>query len=389
MLDAETARAAAPLGNAERGGACSMGEAGGGGAGARVSRRRLLGGVAGLAAPTILPSGIIGAGVLGAGVIGPGRRARAEEAPVVLRFGHAAPSTFPLHYRLIEAAGQIALKSEGRVKLQLFADSLLGSPIGLLAQTRAGTLDGAALSNQTLATDLSSMALPYLGFAWGNYADLWKAMDGAFGAFLVQQMAERLGLIAVPFCTDFGFRQITTWNKTITTAADLAGLRIRTPAEGPFVQVLQALGALPVTFSLQDTQQALATHAADGEQGLLALVKEAKLYDVQNRCALTNHIWDGHWIVFSAKTWQKLPAATRDLVRQAMVDAIMLQRQDSVQDERGIRALLEKHGMIFNAVDLGSFRAALRKSGYYTAWRGRVNAEAWSMLEKFTGPLAS
>ena len=69
----------------------------------RTTRRLMIGGgIAALAAPA-LP-----------------RFARAAEYS--WKFGHSAPTTFPLHIRLVEAAAKIGKDSNGRMALQIFPD---------------------------------------------------------------------------------------------------------------------------------------------------------------------------------------------------------------------------------------------------------------------------
>lgn len=313
--------------------------------------------------------------------------ARAARPDFTLRVAHAAPSTFPLNFRLIEAAGQINLKSEGKVQVQVFADNSLGSPVGVLAQVRAGTLEAAALSNQTLTQDLTSMNLPMIGFAFPGYDRLWPALDGKLGALLTRQLHDRLGLVAVGRCWDFGFRQITTASRTIQTAADLNGMPVRTPADALFILLLQGLHARPITFSLAELDKALRTHAVEGQQGMIELALDAKLYQWQTHCALTNHIWDGHWLVFSRTVWDRIPATLQTVITSAFDDAAQAQRGDTAKNQGTAQATLEKAGMTFNAVTHDSFRDTLRDSGYYAAWRSKIPDEGWAMLESFTGPL--
>ena len=51
-------------------------------------------------------------------------------------------------------------------------------------------------------------------------------------------------------------------------------------------------------------------------------------------------------------------------------------------------ASLQAKGMVFNAPDPQSFREALKKAGFYEEWKKNYGAEAWALLEKFTGSLA-
>ena len=303
------------------------------------------------------------------------------------RIGHSAPVEFPLHIRLQEAAGTIAARSEGRITVEIHPNSELGSPVGLIAQARAGTIDAVPLTNQVLAGTLTVAALPMLGFAFTGYDQVWSALDGGVGAFLGAQIQQRLGLIALDRSWDFGFRQITTRAKPVNTAADLDGLKLRTPPEADFITLFQALKALPLAMPLNGLEQALSSRAIDGQESVLPLVKAAALYKVQSCCALTNHVWDGQWICVSGASWSKLPAKLRDIVAAGFNESAINQRQDIASAETALRSELEAADMKFNSVDPIGFRTVLRKSGYYAAWKAKMGDDGWTALEKYTGRL--
>jgi TRAP-type transport system periplasmic protein len=303
------------------------------------------------------------------------------------RLGHNAPVDFPLQLRLVEAAGAIASRSAGRMAVEIYPDSQLGGAVGLLAQLRAGTLDAAPLTSQVLAKELPVAALPMVGFAFGGSDKLWPALDGDAGGFVRAQIKERLGLVAMERCWDFGFRQITTGDKAVTSAADIAGLRLRTPPEADFIGLFQALKALPVAIPLETLARSLGSRAADGQDSVLPLVRAAGLFRVQSHCALTNHVWDGQWICVSLRSWSKLPAALQEIVVAALNESGLRQRQDAAAADAAMRQGLEGDGIKFNAVDAAGFRAVLRGSGYYAAWRTRMGEEAWTALEKYAGRL--
>ena len=311
----------------------------------------------------------------------------ANAAEFTWRVGHSAPVTFPLHLRLIEAAASIAARSEGKMAMQIHPNSELGSPVGLIAQARAGTIDAVPLTHQMLAGNLTVAALPMVGFAFSGYDQVWPALDGDVGAFLRNQIQQRLGLTAMDRIWDFGFRQITTNVKGVNTAADLDGLRLRTPAEADFIALFQALKALPLVVPLSGLEQALASRSIDGQESVLALVKAASLYKIQSHCALTNHVWDGQWICVSGASWSKLPARLKEIVSAAFNESGLNQRQDTAASDIGLRAELEAAGLRFNGVDSPNFRIMLRKSGYYAAWKARMGDDGWAALEKYTGRL--
>jgi TRAP-type C4-dicarboxylate transport system substrate-binding protein len=326
--------------------------------------------------------------LVAAGLAAPFLPRLARAAEVTWRIGHSAPVDFPMHLRLVEAAGTIASRSEGQMAVEIHPNSELGGPLGLLAQARAGTIDAVPLTGQVLARDLPIAALPMVGFAFTGPEQMWPALDGGVGGYIRAQIKELLGLVAMDRCWDFGFHQITTSGKVIKSAEDMAGLRLRTPPEADYISLLQALKALPVTAPLNVLETALRTHAIDGQESVLPLIEADGLFRVQSVCALTNHVWDGEWICVSGKSWTKLPAKLRDIVAAALNESGLHQRQDMADANIKIRKDGEAAGMKFNAVDTQSFRSVLRKSGYYAAWQNRIGDNGWAALEKYAGQLA-
>jgi TRAP-type C4-dicarboxylate transport system substrate-binding protein len=314
-------------------------------------------------------------------------RAQAADPVNTFRLAHSAPPDFPMHLRLAEAAARVGPKTNGMAEVKVFPNNQLGSPIGQLAQVMDGSLDAAMLSNETLASSLNSMAVPMIGFAFSGYDKLWSALDGDLGTLLTRQLRDRLGLIRVGPAWDFGFRQISTRDVVIKTAADVVDLRLRTPPERPFVDLMQALRMRPVAFTLGQLPQALRTGAAQGQQGMVALIRESGIYLVQNHCALTNHIWDGYWLLFNRKVWEGTPANIRDVIAESFGQAAVDQRGDIQRSDADNRAFLEKNGMTFNPVDFDSFRSVLRGTQYYAVWKARVPVETWNQLQAFTGSL--
>jgi TRAP-type C4-dicarboxylate transport system substrate-binding protein len=53
-----------------------------------------------------------------------------------------------------------------------------------------------------------------------------------------------------------------------------------------------------------------------------------------------------------------------------------------------LREDLTAKGIKFIDVDREPFRQTLAKTSFYKDWKSKYGAEAWSHLEKFSGPLA-
>jgi tripartite ATP-independent transporter DctP family solute receptor len=325
--------------------------------------------------------------LLGAALAAPLIARYAHAAEYTWKFAHTAPQTFAFHIRLAEAAAQIGKDSNGRMELQVFPDAQLGGDNDLLSQARQGAIEFCQPTGQILASILPVTAISALGFAWSDYSKVWPALDGDLGAFVRSQIAARAGLVAMDHMWDLGFRQITTSTKPIKTAADLAGLKIRVPVAPSLVTLFQTLKAAPLSMQFTEVYSALQTHIADAQENPLTLIKVTKLYEVQKYCSITNHVWDGHWLVCNAAAWKGLPDDLKDLVARNLNAAALKEREDIAKNDKIVQGDLEKAGMVFNIAETQSFRNGLKEGGFYKYWRDKLGDQAWEILEKYSGKL--
>ena len=119
-----------------------------------------------------------------------------------------------------------------------------------------------------------------------------------------------------------------------------------------------------------------------------SLIEAAKLYEVQKYCAMTNHMWDGFWLLANRRAFDKLPADAQAVVQREFAQAAMDERADIATLNTSVRDVLEKRGLAFNEVDTASFRDTLKVAGFYKDWRGKFGEEAWHVLEESVGSVS-
>ena len=308
-------------------------------------------------------------------------------ADYVWKFGHGFAANHPLQIRATEAAGKIKRDTNGRVDISVLPASQLGGDSDLLAQVRSGGIEFFSTGGLVLATLVPLAAISGMGFAFKDYPTVWRAMDGDLGAS-IRTAFSKVGLHAFEQIWDNGFRQITTSSRVINGPGDLKNIKLRVPVSQVYTSLFKALDASPTSLNLSEVYTALQTGVVDGQENPLIVTNTSKFYEVQKYCALSNHVWDGSWIVANARTWGSAPEDLRKIVTRHFNEAAMLQRQDIAQLNSSLRVSLEKTGMRFNECDPEAFRAALRKAGFYADWKAKFGTPAWSLLEASVGTLA-
>jgi len=338
----------------------------------KISRRQLLAG-AGAGAVTLAM---------------PLRSAWAQsKAEFSYKYANNLPVTHPMNIRANEMAAAIQKETSGRVEIKIFPSSQLGSDTDMLSQVRSGGVEFFTLSGLILSTLVPAASITGIGFAFSNYADVWKALDGELGAYVRAQIA-KANLVAMDKIWDNGFRQITSSTKPIQTAADLKGFKIRVPVSPLWTSMFKAFDSAPASINFNEVYSALQTKVVDGQENPLAIIATAKLNEVQKYCSLTNHMWDGFWFLANKRAWERLPANLREVVAKNINAAGMNERADVAAMNAGLQKELTDKGMIFNNTTPDSFRAQLTKAGFYKEWQGKYGNEAWALLEKYSGKLA-
>jgi len=314
------------------------------------------------------------------------RPARAA-AEFTYKLANDLPVAHPLNKRKQEAIERILQASGGRLEIHLFPNNQLGSDTDTLSQLRSGAVELFTLSGLILATLVPAASISGIGFAFKDYGQVWPAMDGKLGAYIRGEIDKR-GLYAFDKIWDNGFRQITTSTKPIKTPDDLKGFKIRVPVSPLWTSMFQAFGAAPASINFSEVYSALQTHIVDGQENPLALIDAAKLYEVQKYCSMTNHMWDGFWLLANRRAWERLPPDLQEIAARELNRGAVEERADLATLSTGLRAALTGKGLAFNDVDVAPFRQALQKAGFYAEWKKKYGDEAWGILEGSVGSLA-
>lgn len=338
-----------------------------------IGRRPFLGALAGAAAAAGC------AGLLAPSIV------RAQ-APLKLKLGTDLPASHSVNVRLAEAIAAIGAETNGGLAIGLFPNNQLGSDTDMMSQLRSGALELATMPGTVLSTLIPATSLTGLGFIFTAYDKVWPAMDGEVGDYIRRAIA-KANLQPFDKVWDNGFRQITSSTRPIAAPGDIKGFKIRVPVVPLWVSMFSALGAAPTSIPLSEAYSALQTRIADGQENPLALIHAAKFYEVQKYCSLTNHAWDGFWLLASGKVWRTVPADLQEIMAKHFNAAALSQRQDSLKASVDLQKTLEASGLTFNTADPVAFRQALAATDFYKTWKEKFGVEAWALLEKYSGPI--
>lgn len=314
-------------------------------------------------------------------------RRPAHAAEFSYKFANNVAATHPLAVRANQAATRVKEATSGRVEVTVFSNNQLGSDTDTLSQLRSGAVEFFTLSGLILSTLVPVASINGMGFAFKDYDQVWRTMDGKLGALVRGEIAKR-GLYAFEKQWDNGYRQITSATKPIKTPDDLRGFKIRVPVSPLWTGMFTAFGASPTSINFSEVYSALQTHIVDGQENPLAIIDTGKLYEVQKYLSVTNHMWDGYWFLANKRAFEALPAADRVVVEREFNRGAVEERADVAVLNDTLKSALTAKGLQFIETDPAAFSAVLKQAGFYSEWRGKFGPEAWNTLEAAVGTLA-
>jgi tripartite ATP-independent transporter DctP family solute receptor len=311
---------------------------------------------------------------------------RADAAEFELKYATGQDPTHPVNVRAKEALDRIREATSGRVNIKLFPANQLGSDTDLLGQVRNGSVEFFNLSSLILSTFVPLSGITSVGFAFKNYDDVWKAMDGELGNHIRAEIA-KTPIFTVSKIWDNGFRHVTSSGREIKTPDDLKGFKLRVPPAPPLTSLFQALSAAPSPINFNEVYTALQTKVVEGQENPLAIISTARLYEVQKSCSLTGHVWDGYWVLGNKRAFAKLPVDLQQIITREIDRSGTDQRADVAKLTANLTADLKAKGINFLTVPQDDFRRKLAATSFYADWKSKYGAAPWGLLEQVSGKL--
>jgi tripartite ATP-independent transporter DctP family solute receptor len=301
---------------------------------------------------------------------------------------HNQAATGTLHENLVAMWDAIRTETDGRVEATIHPENngLQSGDPAVLQMLGAGDIQFFTLMGGGIGAVVPVAEAQQVPFAFKSASDAHRAIDGAFGRYIGEEMAAK-GLHLFPVAGfDNGMRQITTVDRPVVRPDDLAGMRVRVPKSQMIYDTFKAFGAEPVSTLVNQIYPLLRDRKIDAQENPLAIMEGFKLNELVKYVSLTNHMWSGFNLMAHLPTWRKLPADAQDTIERNAAKYVRRQRIEQGERNAGLRTRFAAQGIAFNEVDRSAFRARL--AGVYASWKERFGAKCWSLLEQEVGTLS-
>lgn len=245
-------------------------------------------------------------------------------------------------------ADLVAAKSDGKMKVKLFAGGVLGGDLQTVSALQGGTIELTVLNAGILSAQVKEFAAYDLPFLFNDGKEADAVTDGPFGQKLMAKLEDK-GLYGLGYW-DLGFRNLTNSRRPITRADDIAGLKIRVIQSPIYIDVFSALSANATPLPFPELYPALEQKAVDGQENPNTTILSSKFSEVQKYITQTRHIYNPQALLISKKTWDSMSAEEKKILTQASNEATVFQRAASRGAADGALDALKKAGMTVSEI---------------------------------------
>ncbi len=256
---------------------------------------------------------------------GAAAQARPPARPEIeLRLAELHPADHPTARADFEFARLVGERSGGRIRVSVYADSVLGQEVAVLEQLQFGAIDIARVSVAAVAVyvpRLRALQMPYL---YRDDEHMWRVLKGGIGRELLSSVSEA-GFEGLGWF-EAGARSFYSAREPIRSPADLRGMRVRVQEGSVMAEAVEALGAAAVPMAFGEVYSAIQTGAMDAAENNASTYRTSEHYKIAPFYTLTEHVRIPEIIVGSASALAALSEADRGLIARAAMDAIDFQR---------------------------------------------------------------
>jgi tripartite ATP-independent transporter DctP family solute receptor len=279
-------------------------------------------------------------------------------AQQTLRLGHNISTSSPYHLSAEHFARLVQERTQGRIRVQVFPAGALGNERDMIEGAQIGTIDLVVTSSAAAGPFVPALRILDVPFLFRDPAHARGVLDGPLGAELLAAMPAR-NLIGLAW-GDIGFRHITA-NRPVRTVEDMRGLKLRAQNNPIHLAAYRALGAQPTVIGFNELYAALQTGVVDANEQPISIHVASRFFEVQRNLTLTGHLVASAMFVASPSTFNRLPAATQEILRTAARESIPVMRNAADEQDRAGLATLRERGMtIQETFDRDGFLRALQ-----------------------------
>ncbi|WP_319783513.1 TRAP transporter substrate-binding protein [Oceanisphaera sp. IT1-181] len=242
-------------------------------------------------------------------------------------------------------AEEMEKRTDGKIKVNLFANSQLGSEEDTINNASMGLLDLSILAINNITPFSPTVGVLTLPYVIHGAEDAKLLTQGDVGKELTENTIRDAGVRIVGWAYS-GCRRLTNSVRPVSSPADLKGMVIRVPKNEIMMSSYQAWGVNPNPMAWSETFTALQQGVVHGQDNPYITIDAMKFYEVQKYITDSCYVFSLEPLVIGEGKFQSLSPDMQTTVLEAGKAATDHSYDYLLAQEAGIKkSLVEEHGM--------------------------------------------
>ena len=280
-------------------------------------------------------------------------------AQTELKFADGLPKTFAYYGAMVEFK-KVAEQKTKSLTVNLFPEGVLGDQKSLMEGTKVGSIDISVIASQVaqqLVPEYGVFGLPFVWLTLDSYA---KFLQGPIAADLGKMM-EPHGLKVLTFANG-GALAVLNSKRPVRTPDDMKGLKLRVMQDPMQVDMIKAMGGIPVPMGTPEVYSAIQQGQIDGNATGPQLLWALKNHEVAKHLSFTNHGRAAAVVVMNLKKWNSLTAEQKSAIEEASraffrTDLDFFTIGPNTADDKVV-GFMANAGVVVTEPDIAAFRKA-------------------------------
>ena len=277
---------------------------------------------------------------------------------ITLRSADNHPDGYPT-VEAVKYMGQlVSERTNGRIKIDVYNNSVLGDEKDTIEQTRFGVIDMNRVNAAPFNNLVPQTVVLGLPFLFRSTEHMHNTVDGPIGDEILAAF-EPHGLVGLAFY-ETGARSFYSTKKPIEKLADLKGMKIRVQQSDLWIAMMEAFGANATPMPYGEVYSSLETGVVDGAENNWPSYESSRHFEVAKNYTLTEHSLNPEILVVSKMSWDKLSPDDQKVLRQAAKDSVGKMRELWQAREKASEEKVRAAGSNIVTVDKGEFADAMK-----------------------------
>jgi TRAP-type transport system periplasmic protein len=242
-----------------------------------------------------------------------------------MRFGIGLGEDHPQGMAVKRFAQIVHEKTQGRIKIELFAGGKLGNDQSMTDALQVGKLEMTAPDTSSLVRFTKGFGVINFPFLLSSEADADQLLDSSFGKELLSSLPAH-NLVGLGFWEN-GFRNLTNSRAPVTRKADFIDLKVRVMPNAMFSDTFETLGSLPLKLPFPEVYANLKDKKVQAQENPLITIYSSKFYEVQQHLTLSRHAYSAWVVMISKPVWDSLTAAEKKIFETAATESTQYERE--------------------------------------------------------------